>query len=360
MERRIPQLDAVRGIAILLVMLVNTSDKYPELHLQWLVGKGWMGVDLFFALSGFLITGILLDTKKLPDYFKNFYVRRALRILPLYYAILLSMFVVIPVLRPSEARSIFERSSPWWAYPVFLQNFLLAVPTNAAGPLGTTWSLAIEEQFYLVWPLIVRYCSGTRLHRIATAMILIAVPLTYYLSSRHFLIYSNVFCRQVGLMAGALLALLIRSDRFEPSRYLRTAWIVFAFALSGTFASEYVGTRWLTFTLVALAAASFIYLALYSGLAWLQILLRSRFLRYTGTISYGLYLTHKIPVDTAQILHLDRHPIYILPMMFAGSYVLATTSWFLLEQPFLRLKRFFSAKSRPLDINQGRAAVRRP
>jgi peptidoglycan/LPS O-acetylase OafA/YrhL len=323
-------------------MLVNTSDKYPALHLDHFVGNGWMGVDLFFVLSGFLITGILLDTKESPDYFKNFYARRALRILPLYYSILLLVFVVIPLLRPSDAQTIFERSSPWWAYPVFLQNFLLAVPTLAAGPLGTTWSLAIEEQFYLVWPLIVRYCSHRQLRRIATVMILVAIPLTYYLSSRHFLIYSNVFCRQVGLMAGALLALLVRSDKFASPRYLRPAWIVFAVTLFSAFVSEYLNARWLTFTAVALAASSFIFLALHSEQKWLQTALRNRFLAYTGLISYGLYLTHKIPLDVAQVLHLDRHPVYILPTMFAGSYALATASWFLLEQPFLRMKRFFA------------------
>jgi peptidoglycan/LPS O-acetylase OafA/YrhL len=345
-QTRLPQLDGVRGIAILLVMLVNTSDKYSALHLEHLVGNGWMGVDLFFVLSGFLITGILLDTNRYPDYFKNFYARRALRILPLYYSILLLMFVVIPLLHPSDARTIFERSSPWWAFPLFLQNFLL-VSTMAAGPLGATWSLAIEEQFYLVWPLIVRHCSYTQLRRIAIATILLAIPLTYYLSSQHVRIYSNVFCRQVGLMAGALLALLVRSNGFEPSRYLRIAWIVFAATSFGTFVSEYLNARWVTFTVVALAASSFVFLALYSEQKWLQMALRNRFLRYTGLISYGLYLTHKIPLDLAQALHLDRHPIYILPAMFAGSYALATASWFLLEQPFLRMKRFFA----PVRVN---------
>jgi peptidoglycan/LPS O-acetylase OafA/YrhL len=349
MQKRFPQLDGVRGIAILLVMLVNTSDKYPGLQLDHFVGHGWMGVDLFFALSGFLITGILLDTKGSADYFKNFYARRALRILPLYYSILLLMFVIVPLLRPSEAHLIFERSSPWWAYPVFLQNFLLAVPTLAAGPLGTIWSLAIEEQFYLVWPLIVRYCSYSQLRRIAAVMILVAIPLTYYLSSLHVRIYSNVFCRQVGLMAGALLALLVRSDKFVPSRYLKTAWIVFAVTLLSAFVSEYLNARWLTFTVVALAASSFIFLALYSEQKWLQTMLRNRFLGYTGLISYGLYLTHKLPADLAQTLHLDRHPVYVLPMVFAGSYAMATASWFLLEQPFLRKKRFFAPSASSKD-----------
>jgi peptidoglycan/LPS O-acetylase OafA/YrhL len=342
MQKRVPQLDAVRGIAILLVMLVNTSEKYPALHLEHVFANGWMGVDLFFALSGFLITGILLDTKDSPHYFKNFYVRRALRILPLYYAILLFMFVLVPLLRPSEAHTVFERSPRWWAYPVFLQNFLVASSTMAAGPLGTTWSLAIEEQFYLLWPLVVRFCSQAQLRRIATIMIVLTVPLTYYLAMHHFQIYSNVFCRQVGLMAGALLALLVRKENFEPLRHLRTAWLLFAVTLTCAFLSDHFEARWLAFTMVGLAAASFIFLALYSEQRWLQAALRNRFLMYSGIISYGLYLTHKIPGDLAQALHWDQHRAVILPVVFAGSYGLAVLSWNFLEKPFLRLKRFFA------------------
>src|SRR5207244_7519659 len=97
--------------------------------------------------------------------FKNFYARRCLRIWPLFYSVLLFMFVVVPWLRPTEGHEIFERSSPWWAYPLFLQNFLIPVPTNATGPLSVSWSLAVEEQFYLVWPLAVRYCSRAQLRR---------------------------------------------------------------------------------------------------------------------------------------------------------------------------------------------------
>jgi peptidoglycan/LPS O-acetylase OafA/YrhL len=341
MRRRMPQLDAVRGIAILLVMFVNTSEKYPQLHLQPIVGNGWMGVDLFFVLSGFLITGILLEARDAPHYFKNFYARRALRILPLYYAILLFMFVAVPFLRPSEAHTVFAKSSPIWAYPVFLQNFLIAVPTMAAGPLGTTWSLAIEEQFYLVWPLVVRFCRPAILRRMTATMILCTAPFTYFLWKHGVLIYSNVFCRQVGLMAGALLALMLHSSGLQPGKYVKPAWILFPVALAMAFGSEALGARWLAFTMVALAAAAFLLLALYSQQAWLQAGLRNRFLRYTGKISYGLYLLHKIPVDLAQTFHLERHPAMLLPVAFAGSYALAALSWTLLERPFLRLKRFF-------------------
>ena len=150
-----------------------------------------MGVDLFFVLSGFLITGILLDAKQSEGYFRNFYARRCLRIWPLYYSALLFMFVIVPFLRPSEAHTVFEaRSSPWWAYPFFLQNFLVPIPTTATGLLGVTWSLAVEEQFYLVWPLVVRFCSKVQLRKIAIAVICLSpgAPFLFVTaSSRHLL-----------------------------------------------------------------------------------------------------------------------------------------------------------------------------
>src|SRR5271157_2343931 len=202
---RIPQLDAVRGLAVLLVLVHNT-DIYPSLHLGLIASNGWMGVDLFFVLSGFLITGILVDTKKSEGYFRNFYARRCLRIWPLYYSALLFMFVIVPLLRPSEAQTVFEaRSSPWWAYLFFLQNFLIPIPTMATGLLGVTWSLAVEEQFYLVWPWVIRYFSFTQVRRIAIAVICVSPALRFYLSLNHINIYSNPFCRLDALMAGALL-----------------------------------------------------------------------------------------------------------------------------------------------------------
>jgi len=215
--KRSLQLDAVRGLAVLLVLLHNT-DIYPSLHLHLISANGWIGVDLFFVLSGFLITGILLDTKQSAGYFTNFYARRCLRIWPLYYSLLLFMFVIVPILRPSDGHAVFEaRSSPWWAFPVFLQNFLIPIPTMATGALGVTWSLAVEEQFYLVWPVVVKFCSQAQLRKIAIAVICISPALRYYLALHQVNIYSNTFCRLDGLMAGALLALVIRSVSFSPS-----------------------------------------------------------------------------------------------------------------------------------------------
>jgi peptidoglycan/LPS O-acetylase OafA/YrhL len=369
-SKKIPQLDAIRGVAIVLVILHNQSSVFPSLRLERLFANGWMGVDLFFVLSGFLITGILVDARQSEGYFKNFYVRRCLRIWPLYASLLVFMFVLVPLLRPSEERTVFDKSSPWWAYPLFLQNFLIPNPTSAAGPLAVTWSLAIEEQFYLVWPWVVRYYSLTHVRRLAIAVICLSPALRLYLSFHGVNLYTNVFCRLDGLMAGALLALVVRSGTFLPFRFVRRAWIILIVAVPLAFATEAVDARWIVFSLSAVASASFVYLALFSRQAWLQGALTNRFLAYTGTISYGLYLLHKIPFDMAKSFHADRHPLIALPILLAACYAMAALSWTLLEKPFLGLKRYFeatpagpdpttrpSARFRPTSFSP---AIRRP
>lgn len=350
MSKRISQLDGIRGLAILLVILHNQSVAFPSLHLERLFANGWMGVDLFFVLSGFLITGILVDTRYSESYFKHFYARRCLRIWPLYYSLIVFMFAIVPLLRPSEAQTVFEKSSPWWGYPLFLQNVVIPIPTNAAGPLAVTWSLAIEEQFYLVWPWVLRYCSLAQVRRLAIAVICLSPALRLYLSFHGVNLYTNVFCRLDGLMAGALLALVARTDTFLPSRFLRTAWMTLVVAGLLAFATEAVNARWIVFSLSAVASASFVYLALFSPEGWLQRALTNRFMVYTGTISYGLYLLHKIPFDMAKTFHVDRHPLLAFPILLAACYAMAALSWNLLEQPFLRLKRYFDAKPAPLQL----------
>jgi peptidoglycan/LPS O-acetylase OafA/YrhL len=343
--KKIPQLDAVRGLAVLMVLLHNT-DRYPSLHLHLISDNGWMGVDLFFVLSGLLITGILFDTKGSDGYFKNFYARRCLRIWPLYYSVLLFMFVIVPILRPSEAHTVFEaRSSPWWAYTIFLQNFLVPIPSSATGALGVTWSLAVEEQFYLVWAWVVWFCTEAQLRKIAIAVICFSPILRFYLSMHQVNIYSNTFCRLDGLMAGALLAVVIRSVEFSPSKFLTHAWVAFLVSAPLALVVEAAHARWIGFSLIAMASVSFVYLALFSAQRWLHALLTNRFLVYTGTISYGIYLLQKIPLDVAKTFHLDKHQFLALPVTTAATYAMAAISWNLLEKPILKLKRFFEAKS---------------
>ena len=346
---RIPQLDAIRGIAILLVILHNQSRRFLPLGFEDLFASGWMGVDLFFVLSGLLITGILLDTRGSAGFLKNFYARRCLRIWPLYFSLLVFMFVVVPWLRPAEGREIFDRSSPWWAYPLFLQNFLVRDPSGAAGPLGVTWSLAIEEQFYLVWPLLVRYASLAQLSRIALSVICLSPVLRLFSSSYGVDLYSNLFCRLDGLMAGAFIAVLMRSSSFIPSKFVTPAWIALIISTPLAILTDTVEMRWLVFSFSAVASTSLIFVALYSDHQWLRRVMTNRFLIYTGTISYGLYLLHKIPFDAAEAaLNLDRYRFIAWPVLLAAGYGIAAMSWYCLERPFLKLKRVF--ESRPVPV----------
>jgi peptidoglycan/LPS O-acetylase OafA/YrhL len=339
--KRVPQLDGVRGIAILVVMLHNQRFDFPSLHLPALFAHGWMGVDLFFALSGFLITGILLDAEASPGYFTNFYARRCLRIWPLYYAVLLVMFLAVPLARPSMAAPTFERSHPWWSYLFYVQNFVVAAPTSAVGPLAVTWSLAVEEQFYLAWPWVAKFCSRAQLCVIAAGVIVISPLLRIYLGAHEVDLYANTFCRLDGIMWGALLAVATRSASFQPAKLLRAAWasLVVGAALALAAATLHMG--WIVYSLSAFASIAFIYLALFSPDRWLQRLVAHPFLVYTGVISYGLYLLHKLPFDVAKSLPLDRYAVVALPAMLGICYALATASWVLYERPFLELKRFF-------------------
>ena len=170
----------------------------------------------------------------------------------------------------------------------------------------------------------------------------VSPALRYYLALHHVDLYTNVFCRLDPLMAGMLLALLVRSANFAPSRWLGRAWILLIAATALALVAESYGARWITFTFTALASAAFIYVSMFSPQRWLQTALANRFLIYTGVICYGLYLLHKIPFGVVQLLHLDRHHSWLpFPFIFVASYALAALSWNLLEKPFLSLKQLF-------------------
>src|SRR5262245_16358318 len=145
-----PGLDGLRGIAILLVILYHNFGFIPFLN------YGWLGVDLFFVLSGFLITEILLKTRTTTNYFKNFYTRRVLRIFPLYYLCLILVIVIFPLIKNFPYDLSFYRENQVWFW-FYLQNWMLIFKqwNDSAILLNHFWSLAVEEQFYIVWPLLV-------------------------------------------------------------------------------------------------------------------------------------------------------------------------------------------------------------
>src|SRR5580704_6737113 len=150
----IPQFDGLRGIAILAVLFAHLTYLH-SIGFAHIFQYGRTGVDLFFVLSGFLITGILLDTKALPGYFKNFYARRALRIWPLYYGVLFFFFVFFPLVFPQHPFAT-DRST-WPYYLTYTQHLFFHFKHSA--PLTPSWSLAVEEQYYTFWALVVFLCG---------------------------------------------------------------------------------------------------------------------------------------------------------------------------------------------------------
>src|SRR4051812_2558873 len=214
---RIPELDGIRALALIPVLYIH-SNVIEHTGLGIFAAYGWITVDLFFVLSGFLITGILLDAKGEEGYYRNFYARRALRVWPLYYALLIVVLVLIPRFR-HEAHEL-GRFSPWY-YFLFLQNlfpfggFVLV--------LTPTWSLGVEEQFYLVWPLLISLVSR-RFFPFLIAAGLVVLPFlrlaTFSLTRDWIYTYILTFCRADALLVGAALAYWMRSESYSEGRLL--------------------------------------------------------------------------------------------------------------------------------------------
>jgi peptidoglycan/LPS O-acetylase OafA/YrhL len=174
----VPELDGLRGFAVGLVLVRHFWPNAGFLSAAApLADLGWIGVDLFFVLSGFLITGILMDSIGRPDYYQRFYKRRAFRIFPLYYAFLLLMFLFLAFWRQGYylQRLRSEWGSPLW-FVVYLANFVSAYSGKLVpfGPLGPLWSLQIEEQFYVFFPVLVRRL-GEKLWALLIGMMAVAL-----------------------------------------------------------------------------------------------------------------------------------------------------------------------------------------
>src|SRR5688572_1813273 len=169
-----PSLDVLRGIAITIVFFYHTFHFIP------IFGFGWMGVDLFFVLSGFLITDLLLVTPKNGNYFRNFYMRRFLRIFPLYYLVLFVFFFLSPnFFSPQNMHEFdFYHQNQFWFWTQ-LQNWFFV--SKGLGPLPYVthlWSLAIEEQFYLIWPVLLFLVKDLKKLRMITIIVIISVLIT--------------------------------------------------------------------------------------------------------------------------------------------------------------------------------------
>jgi peptidoglycan/LPS O-acetylase OafA/YrhL len=371
-RNHVAQIDGLRGIAILLVVVYHYAmshrsfdDRHPALLLQ-MSQVGWMGVDLFFVLSGFLITGILLETKNQPHYFRNFLVRRFLRIWPLYYLTLLLFMVVLPLVLgkvPDELRGMHDNQIWFWLYGA---NWLFASQGGFEGTSGGYfWSLAVEEQFYLVWPLVVYWLSPRRLGQVCVGMLVMSLvlrlaALAYGMSGSA--VYVMTFTHLDSLAVGTAIAVAIRSPGIGErlARYAIPTIVVAVVAISiarfqdGDFLYGSRGMAAWGLSAVALFFGGCVLLTLRTqtpGNAVASVL-SSGFLVATGRYSYALYLVHvpvlrvveKVTLGPGQAVT-GGWPYDLLVagyclVAFALAWLLSAASWLLFEQHVLKLKKY--------------------
>jgi len=360
-------LDGLRGLAILLVLLLHfttdmeLADGTLAASVRSVFQIGWIGVDLFFVLSGFLITGILADNKGSDRYFSAFYARRALRILPVYFLAVFAAFHLLPRLFDGFDTGGLRTESAFW---LFLMNFV-QLPDQLARTVGHFWSLAIEEQFYLMWPLLVFLVTPRQARRIALLTVILS-PMARYVAILTGVsggsIYHFTPFRLDGLATGAFIALSMRDAeaRGGLDRLSRIAGIgasAVAVVLYGPvhipeplsyrldftigFSSLCIGFGALL-TRVVLAAPD----------ARLSRVLSSRALVTLGTYSYAMYLVH-VPMLRV-VSKLAAPPQWPgsqqWPLLWVLGYTtvlglltlgVAMVSWHLVEKRFLALKRHF-------------------
>ena len=372
----LPGLDGLRGLAILMVMILHFSGGIAptatglDLWFSRLTGIGWCGVDLFFVLSGFLITGILYDTKGAAGCLKNFYARRVLRIFPLYYGLLLVLFVVLPLLARGSMPGVAKvgQNQGWlWLYcsnlaAVFISDKLF---TGGLVQAGHFWSLAVEEQFYLVWPLVVLTLRRQTLIKVCGAVIVAVVALRLSLVAGGFQrIYFFTPCRLDGLMIGAMISLVLRGGRSVESLVpaARRTFLACAAALAAIwFNRGWDSDDWTMTTvgftlLAALFGASLVLVLAAPASSRTARIFGGRTLTFFGKYSYGLYVLHCALEPTfrhyfsVQLL-IDRVFHHYWPARFAHmtlamgiSIAAAWASWHLYEKQFLKLKRYFESK----------------
>lgn len=314
--RRILELDGLRGMAALLVVYCHLfltwvpSDTFITFWLRNLSGLSWTGVNLFFILSGFLIARILLANHSSPNYYPAFFKRRALRILPLYY-LLVSACLLFPALTPAAADNAATTLHPWWSYLSLTQNFFMSLHAEWGAPsLSITWSVALEEQFYIFLPFLLRAVPRRHLGKMVALMMMIG-PLSRLLLP---VAYPPFLCIGAfdSLFLGTALAVLEQDNPSALKQASSRAIGMLGFAVGGAgmilgMARYNLGA--LAHSYIALFWGSVIFLVIsYAGTPWTAPF-RNRILMWVGSISYGVYLLHPV---MREIVENTLGPIVIL------------------------------------------------
>lgn len=355
---RIKELDGLRGIAVLAVM----NDHY----MSWLpiVGPqfGWLGVDLFFILSGFLITSILLGLREKEHYFKTFYARRALRIFPPYFlGVLTYVGLSFALGHPGTwglwLQYIFYYTSLKVGQPPQLNLAHPIVPSIVVLGLAVLWSLSVEEIYYTIWAPVVRFTNQKEFTLLLVCMIVIAPLLRWYLHTPlHPEIYT-FYCRMDGLAYGSGVALLIRQRNRSPEKWLRIDklfdWltiivlpptVVFWLMTGGHESSQMVCTVGLVLADLSFALVTHNLIRRAGGQQiWVRAF-RTKWLCSVGMVSYSLYLFHYplrgVSIELVSKLHLSRHAaaIGVVILGLILSFAVAYGLWYAMESPILRWK----------------------
>lgn len=355
-------LDGLRGIAVLMVFCIHYGDlsTSPSAVLRFaglIKGGGWMGVDLFFVLSGFLITGILFETCRNPGYFRNFYMRRALRLFPVFYGTALVLILLTPLFH------YHWRGMQIW-YLFYGANIVQLYDLNLAqvGPfkLMHIWSLALEEQFYMVWPLVVFLVADRRKLIGIAALIMLVAPVVrlilLQMDVKPLAIYYLLPTRMDGFAVGAGLALWLKQvdpvRLAKPARIIVSTGVLILMTLAATRGNLKFTDPWMIgigYSTLAFTFAALLVLVLQPrGL--MKTVFTWKVLRFYGLISYGFYVYHELihdltkPIYTAYLRGLHSATVAglaYIATVFIGVTVLAHLSYRYFELIFLRMKPKF-------------------
>jgi peptidoglycan/LPS O-acetylase OafA/YrhL len=342
MPAQLPELDGLRGLAVLGVIFYHCSPRLLGTWVHYASLWGWVGVNLFFVLSGFLITSILLQSLGKPRYFRNFYGRRALRILPVYVLVLVVVYLSAPwFIGPTITEAV--KAAPWLAYIFFVQNlFHLALPPA----IGPTWSLAIEQQYYLLWAPLVRFMGRAWMLAAVLLCALVASPLLR-LANYHWLNPTHTLIHLDGIAWGSLLALGLFTLALSRRAWL---WVGLASLVLGIAAAATIagGTSFLDSALaVGFAGAVLASIASTGARNPINAALRRGPLAFYGHISYGLYMIHISVFIYFGWFDLRMDPygipgnLAVVAFRLAASTLAAAALWYGFESQILKLKKYF-------------------